>query len=666
MNVLNAAGKLWDETGNSVVTSAQEAYGTVKAWAGGDKSKASHELALAKSAVAGGINNPKELAMFLAQCAHETGGFKWLKELGKDSYFAKYNNRKDLGNGPNDGAKFKGRGYIQLTGRYNYTKFAKASGIDVINNPDLVEKDLNVAAKASLWWWMNNPRARKAGQAGDIIGASKAVNGGLNGIEDRKSKWAYYQQEVGSDVKAYIAKLEGKAGGKGGTVEAVKGAVSKAAGAVGDAASSAGHAIGAAATGAVARGSGMIASGAAAVTSAANSVASGASKVMGNVGIGKGEAPTAMALGGKSSTPWMTLAEKQVGVNEKDHPALIREYHQIGGKLKAGGETPWCASFVGWVLEKCGLKGTGSAAAISYAKYGQPIDKSKPIPYGAIMVIKFGTGNHVAFCAGDKGNRVSMLGGNQSSKKKGDQRNGGEVTISSIPRTNVYAVVYPSGYTPGAAKTTDANITPAASGIGNSAADVKAVGMGEGAGSVSPSANATGTTPQATKPAVSKPRYDAMEQMSKINNGTSVAGAKVDPTASDPMGGATPIVKSAQPSVKDSGKVDLKAVKEAEAVQEGIAIKGRQSTQVTEQLQKAQADRMNKTVVDAQAETLNVMREQLSVQKQMAQTLIQIQRGVESMAKNGGLASLGGQDKKSTLPPRKPDAPEVAPVSMRI
>ena len=373
-----------------------------------------------------------------------------------------------------------------------------------------------------------------------------------------------------------------------------------------------------------------------------------------------------MALGGKSSTPWMTLAEKQVGVNEKDHPALIREYHQIGGKLKAGGETPWCASFVGWVLEKCGLKGTGSAAAISYAKYGQPIDKSKPIPYGAIMVIKFGTGNHVAFCAGDKGNRVSMLGGNQSSKKKGDQRNGGEVTISSIPRTNVYAVVYPSGYTPGAAKTTDANITPAASGIGNSAADVKAVGMGEGAGSVSPSANATGTTPQVTKPAVSKPRYDAMEQMNKINNGTSVAGAKVDPTASDPMGGATPIVKSAQPSVKDSGKVDLKAVKEAEAVQEGIAIKGKQTAQVTEQLQKAQADRMNKTVVDAQAETLNVMREQLSVQKQMAQTLIQIQRGIESMAKNGGLASLGGQDKKSTLPPRKPDAPEVAPVSMRI
>ena len=666
MNVLNAAGKLWDETGNSVVTSAQEAYGTVKAWAGGDKSKASHELALAKSAVAGGINNPKELAMFLAQCAHETGGFKWLKELGKDSYFAKYNNRKDLGNGPNDGAKFKGRGYIQLTGRYNYTKFAKASGIDVINNPDLVEKDLNVAAKASLWWWMNNPRARKAGQAGDIIGASKAVNGGLNGIEDRKSKWAYYQQEVGSDVKAYIAKLEGKAGGKGGAVDAVKGAVSSAAGAIGNAASSAGHAISAAATGAVARGSGMIASGAAAITSAANSVASGASKAMGNVGIGKGEAPTAMALGGKSSTPWMTLAEKQVGVNEKDHPALIREYHQIGGKLKAGGETPWCASFVGWVLEKCGLKGTGSAAAISYAKYGQPIDKSKPIPYGAIMVIKFGTGNHVAFCAGDKGNRVSMLGGNQSSKKKGDQRNGGEVTISSIPRTNVHAVVYPSGYTPGAAKTTDANITPAASGIGNSAADVKAVGMGEGAGSVSPSANATGTTPQVTKPAVSKPRYDAMEQMNKINNGTSVAGAKVDPTASDPMGGATPIVKSAQPSVKDSGKVDLKAVKEAEAVQEGIAIKGKQTAQVTEQLQKAQADRMNKTVVDAQAETLNVMREQLSVQKQMAQTLIQIQRGVESMAKNGGLASLGGQDKKSTLPPRKPDAPEVAPVSMRI
>lgn len=146
-----------------------------------------------------------------------------------------------------------------------------------------------------------------------------------------------------------------------------------------------------------------------------------------------------------SSVPWMDIAKSLIGRNEKDDAVLIREMHNTTNCKGCDGRVPWCASFVNYVLSKAGIKGTGSASAASYKDYGNAAQPGT-FPYGAILVIRFGKGNHVSFCAGTDGDRVLSLGGNQSSKKKGDQRNGGEVTISRIPKSNVIAVRLPVGY----------------------------------------------------------------------------------------------------------------------------------------------------------------------------------------------------------------------------
>lgn len=150
------------------------------------------------------------------------------------------------------------------------------------------------------------------------------------------------------------------------------------------------------------------------------------------------------------ATPWMPVALSQLGINETQHTAIVNKYHAIGaGQPTWDSRTvPWCASFVGWVLNKAGLKHPVTGRARDYIKYGKKIGKEK-VPYGAIMVMKIGSGNHVCFCHEDKGHSVVMLGGNQSSKKGGDQRNGGEVTLSTISKSSIVQVVYPSDYAPG-------------------------------------------------------------------------------------------------------------------------------------------------------------------------------------------------------------------------
>ena len=142
-----------------------------------------------------GITDPEELAMLLAQAHQESGGFKYSREFGEAGYFKKYDNRKDLGNGPGDGAKYKGRGWIQITGKANYAAFSKWAGVDAVNNPELLEKE-PYATMATIWFWTHHPnmttRGRKAAQEGDVTGATKAVNGGTNHLENRKQYYAKY------------------------------------------------------------------------------------------------------------------------------------------------------------------------------------------------------------------------------------------------------------------------------------------------------------------------------------------------------------------------------------------------------------------------------------------------------------------------------------------
>ena len=161
------------------------------------------------------INTPLRLAHFLAQCGHESGGFKLVREnlnygaKGLRSIFSKYfptdalalqyeRKPEKIGNrvyanrmmngdeASGDGYKFCGRGYIQLTGKENYTNFGKAIGVDLTTNPDLVATQYPLLSAA--WFFHKNGLHKIAdGGATDAVVTSvtKRVNGGIIGLVDR-------------------------------------------------------------------------------------------------------------------------------------------------------------------------------------------------------------------------------------------------------------------------------------------------------------------------------------------------------------------------------------------------------------------------------------------------------------------------------------------------
>ena len=146
--------------------------------------------ALAYGAELADCMTPLRLAMWLAQLAHESGGFRWLRELGDAAYFQRYEGRADLGNTqPGDGARYCGRGFIQITGRTNYTNAAKALNIDLVRYPQFAEVPV-IAAMVAAWYWRRHQLNRYADR-GDVRGATKAINGGFTGLADRE---AYYRR----------------------------------------------------------------------------------------------------------------------------------------------------------------------------------------------------------------------------------------------------------------------------------------------------------------------------------------------------------------------------------------------------------------------------------------------------------------------------------------
>lgn len=165
------------------------------------------------------IDSKERIAMFLAQCGHESAGFSVLSEnlnysskalravfskyfktqAAADEYARQpekianrvYANR--MGNGPEssgDGWKYRGRGCIQLTGKDNYIKFAQDfNKPEVIYNPELVSTP-EYAVLSAIWFWNKNDLNRYA-DAHDVKGITKRINGGLNGYDDRN---ALYQK----------------------------------------------------------------------------------------------------------------------------------------------------------------------------------------------------------------------------------------------------------------------------------------------------------------------------------------------------------------------------------------------------------------------------------------------------------------------------------------
>jgi len=174
------------------------------------------------------LNTPLRLAHFLAQCGHESGGFKFLREnlnysaKGLMGIFKKYfpteavanqyQRQPDkiankvyasrMGNGTEatgDGSKFKGRGFIQLTGKDNYTAFSKAIGEDCVANPDLVATKYPLASAG--WFFHKNGLHKIADEgASDLVvtKVTKRVNGGTIGLPDRIKHFKEYYHLLNS------------------------------------------------------------------------------------------------------------------------------------------------------------------------------------------------------------------------------------------------------------------------------------------------------------------------------------------------------------------------------------------------------------------------------------------------------------------------------------
>jgi putative chitinase len=99
------------------------------------------------------IDSDKEVAAFIAQIGHESGYLRYSEEIASGKA---YEGRRDLGNiYAGDGMKYKGRGLIQITGRYNYAQLSKDLGEDFIKNPELLSTP-KYAVQSACWFWNKN------------------------------------------------------------------------------------------------------------------------------------------------------------------------------------------------------------------------------------------------------------------------------------------------------------------------------------------------------------------------------------------------------------------------------------------------------------------------------------------------------------------------------
>ena len=175
------------------------------------------------------INTPERIASFVAQCGHESGGWRVFSEnlnysaKALDAVFGKYfvragrdaeeyhrqpekianvvyANRMDNGDTDSgDGWKYRGRGPIQLTGKANYTAFSEDMGVDAVDNPDIVSEDKKVALMSAIWFWNKNG-LNKYADSGDIKTMTKRINGGYIGLEDRIHHWKEALHAMGAEV----------------------------------------------------------------------------------------------------------------------------------------------------------------------------------------------------------------------------------------------------------------------------------------------------------------------------------------------------------------------------------------------------------------------------------------------------------------------------------
>jgi putative chitinase len=156
------------------------------------------------------IDTEQRRAAFLAQVAHESAGFRYLRELADGKG---YEGNAHLGNTqPGDGPRYKGRGLIQITGRKNYGLAGDALGLPLLEQPELLEEPIN-GCRSAGWFWTTGAGLNLSKRAlaysvparcnlndladrGDFEGITLAINGGLNGQDDRLAYYGRAQEAL--------------------------------------------------------------------------------------------------------------------------------------------------------------------------------------------------------------------------------------------------------------------------------------------------------------------------------------------------------------------------------------------------------------------------------------------------------------------------------------
>lgn len=146
--------------------------------------------------IAAGCTTVRRAAMWCAQIGHESAGLRYMEEIADGSA---YNGRQDLGNTqPGDGPRFKGSGPIQLTGRANFRAFSQwchnkgwvPTPCYFEDHPELVRTDPKWGFLAATWYWVvARPQINSLCDNADLIGVTRAINGGTNRLDDRRDRW---------------------------------------------------------------------------------------------------------------------------------------------------------------------------------------------------------------------------------------------------------------------------------------------------------------------------------------------------------------------------------------------------------------------------------------------------------------------------------------------
>jgi len=189
-----------------------------------------------------GLTTKARWAMWLAHCGHESMGFRKLGESFDYSperllavfprYFTAetaakvgrtakapanqeaiaeivYGGRMGNRPGSGDAWRYRGGGLPQLTGRNNYTAAGKHLGLDLLAEPDLIRTNRRYAAKVTVWVW-DEMGINKFADKGDLVGATKAINGGTNGMEDREARHKRALAVLGISAVAELEKILGR------------------------------------------------------------------------------------------------------------------------------------------------------------------------------------------------------------------------------------------------------------------------------------------------------------------------------------------------------------------------------------------------------------------------------------------------------------------------